>query len=246
MVKIVEEQAMIRVQLSERQQEELIKFRRQASSKDAEKALMILMSTEGKSVPQIANSLKRNQHTVRDWVKRYQSCGIKGLKRKYSPGRPKEKREKLIQYIETIISDLPLLQGYQENVWTVPLITHAAKKKMHMEVSKDTVIRALKSMGYTYKRPAKTVPGIAPSPDEKRVSVQRILGEIKELMKKKECEIYALDESHFSTEPYLVQGWFKKRWPPQDSNTSQAGKSHILWLLESNDTKILLEKVQAV
>jgi hypothetical protein len=51
--------AMIRVQLSERQQEELVKFRRQASSKDAEKALMILMNAEEKSVPQIANLLKR-------------------------------------------------------------------------------------------------------------------------------------------------------------------------------------------
>jgi transposase len=245
MFKIAGEEAMIRVQLSKRQQKELEKFRCQASSKDAEKALMILMNAEEKSVPQIANLLKRNQHTVRDWLKRYQSYGIQGLQRKYSPGRPKEKREKLMQYIETIISDLPLLQGYQENVWTVPLITHAAKKKFYMEISKDTVIRALKSMGYTYKRPAKTVPGTAPSPDEKRMAIKRIVGEIKELMKKKECEIYALDESHFSTEPYLVQGWFKKRWPLQDSNTSQAGKSHILWLLESNETKILLE-VQAV
>ncbi len=49
----------------------------------------------------------------------------------------------------------------------------------------------------------------------------RIVDEIKGLLKKKECEIYALDESHFSTEPYLVQGWFKKRWLPQDPDTLQ-------------------------
>jgi len=33
----------------------------------------------------------------------------------------------------------------------------------------------------------------------------------KDRLSKGETEIYALDESHFSTEPYLVRGWFKKR-----------------------------------
>jgi len=35
-----------------------------------------------------------------------------------------------------------------------------------------------------------------------------MVDEIKEIVVKENSEIYALDESHFSTEPYLVQGWF--------------------------------------
>ena len=66
-------------------------------------------------------------------------------------------------------------------------------------------------MGYTYKRPAKTVPRTAPSKKEKRAAIRKLVKEIKGRLKRKECEIYALDESHFSTEPYLIQGWFKKR-----------------------------------
>ena len=134
---------------------------------------MVLMNAEGRSVPQIARLLKRHPHTVRDWLKRYKAYGIKGLKREFSPGRPNEKRKKLMEYIETILSDPPTIHGYQENTWTVPLITHAAKRDLNMEVSKDTVIRALKDMGYTYKRPAKTVPGTAPSPEEKRTAIRR-------------------------------------------------------------------------
>ena len=237
---------MIRVQLSDNQRRKLENYRRQASSRDSEKALMVLMNAEGKSVPQIATLLKRHPHTVRDWIKRYIAHGTKGLKREFSPGRPNEKRKKLMEYIEIILSDPPTMHGYQENAWTVPLITHAAKRDLNIEVSKDTVLRALKDMGYTYKRPAKTVPGTAPSPEEKRTAIRQIVDEIKELLKRKDCEIYALDESHFSTEPYLVQGWFKKRWPPQDPDTLQARKSHILWLFESYDTKILLEKIQAI
>ena len=101
-------------------------------------------------------------------------------------------------------------------------------------------------MGYSYKRPSKTVPGTAPSSEEKRPAVSAMVEEIKELVTKKDSVVNALDESHLSTEPSLVQGWFKKRWPPQDSDESQARKSHVLCLLEYQDEKNLLEKVQKV
>ena len=67
---------MIRVQLSDNQRRKLENYRRQASSRDSEKALMVLMNAEGKSVPQIATLLKRHPHTVRDWIKRYKAYGI--------------------------------------------------------------------------------------------------------------------------------------------------------------------------
>ena len=31
-----------------------------------------------------------------------------------------------------------------------------------------------------------------------------------------------------STEPCLVQGWLKIKWPPQDLNTKKKRKSHLL------------------
>ena len=151
-----------------------------------------------------------------------------------------------MQHIAGILSDSPIKQGYQDSAWTVPLIAHHARAQLDFTVSRDTVVRALKDMGYTYKRPSKTVPGTAPSPEEKRSAMRRMAEEVKELTKKKDSVVYALDESHFSTEPYLVRGWFKKRWPPQDSNEPQTRKSHVLWLLESHNAKILLEKIQEV
>jgi len=237
---------MIKIRLSSENRAEIESFRRQASSRNSEKALMILTSAEGQSVPQIAKILKRNPHTVRDWLKRYRDHGIKGLKRRFSPGRPDRKRRELIRHIESIISDSPTSHGYQDNAWTVPLIAYDATKKLGITISKDTVIRALKDMGYTYKRPSKTVPGTAPSRQEKQLTIRKMVDEIKDLSKQEECVIYALDESHFSTEPYLVRGWLKKRWPPQDSDRSQKRKSHILWMLESRDTKVLLEKIQEI
>jgi len=234
---------MIRVTLSAEQTTELKQFRHQVSSKDSEKALMVLLSGDGQSVKNISTTLKRNPHTVRDWLKRYKKDGLTGLFRKYSPGRPAEKRRKVKKRIRQIINRPPSEYGYMDTVWTVPLITHDIEKELHISVSTDTVTRALKGLGYSYKRPSKKPPPVAPSREEKIVAINRIIKNIQEITRKGKSAIYALDESHFSTEPYLVQGWFKKRWPPWNPHSLKTGKSHVLWLLESVNTKILLEKV---
>ena len=237
---------MIKVSIYNEQRKELEQFRALASSKDSEKCLMVLLSSEGKKVFQIAEMLKRNPHTVRDWLKRYNIAGIKGLSRKYSPGRPDKKRVKLKAHIQKIIIDSPIEHGYQDHVWSVPLIVYDAISKLDLSVSGDTVTRALNDMGYSYKRPSKTVPARAPDRKEKAKRIHAMIEEIKGILSKSETEIYALDESHFSTEPYLVRGWFKKRWPPQNRDKLQARKSHILWVLKSSNTEILLEEIKAI
>jgi len=237
---------MIKIQVTNKQRLELESFRQQASSKDSEKALMALLSNDGKSVPEIALMLKRNQHTVRDWLKRYRTQGINGLNRNFSPGRPNTMREKIKQYIHKIIGDAPINHGYQDSTWSVPLITYEVNKNLNLNASSKTVTRALKNMGYVYKRPSKTIPGHAPSKKEKQDTIKKMVQGILKIIDQKESVIYILDESHFSTEPYLVQGWFKKRWPPQDTDTKKKRKSHLLWMFEYQDTKILLEKVDKV
>jgi transposase len=237
---------MIKVSINIEQKRELERFRTLASSKDSEKALMVLLNSEGIKVGQIAETLKRNPHTVRDWLKRYNAEGLKGLRRKYSPGRPDEKRAMLKPHIQEILLDSPLEHGYQDHVWSVPLIVHDAALKLNLSVSGDTVTRALNAMGYSYKRPTKTVPAKAPDKQEKIERIQSMIEGIKDVLSRGGTEIYALDESHFSTQPYLVRGWFKKRWPPQDRDKSQERKSHILWMLKSSDTEVLLEEIKAI
>jgi transposase len=92
----------------------------------------------------------------------------------------------------------------------VALMVDYMRTKEGLSVSEDTVERALKDMGYTYKRLAKSIPTCAPTKDEKKRRIKQIVDEILALMQKRDCEIFALDESHFSTEPYLVRGWQKK------------------------------------
>jgi len=235
---------MIKAKLTKQERIRLEKYRGQSSSENSEKALMVIMSAEGHSPIKIAEALKRNPHTVRKWLKQYGKDRENGLQRQYSPGRPNNARKQVKNTIEQILEKSPLEFGYQESLWTVDLMVHYLHNQKGFAVSDDTVTRALKEMGYTYKRPGKRVGDNAPTKEEKFEKVQKIIEEIKELQNREDCEIFALDESHFSTEPYLVRGWQKKRWPPPDTNVSEQRKLHVLWLLESENEKILLEKIE--
>jgi len=74
-----------------------------------------------------------------------------------------KKRSKIKEHIAAIISSSPVEHGYNDHVWSVPLIAHDARQKLKITVSNATVNRALNSMGYSYKRPSKKVPAKAPS-----------------------------------------------------------------------------------
>lgn len=236
---------MIRIKLGDEEKKKLGKYRGQASSINSEKVLMVLLSNEGKSPVKIAQSLKRHPHTTRRWLKEYQKMGEKGLERRYSPGRPNLVREEVKRQLQEILEEkCPLEFGYQDGLWTVALMIHYLKEQQGVKVSDDTVERALKEMGYTYRRPVKSVSKKAPSKKEKLAAVEKIVDEILELVSKKDCEIFALDESHFSNEPYLVRGWQKKRWPPEATLSSYKRTAHFIWLLESPDNQILLEKIE--
>lgn len=234
---------MIRLTISPEDRITLENIRRHASSRDSEKILMVLLNNEGLSPTRISKKLKRHPHTVRECLKRFRKEGVKGLDRKYSPGRPQEKREKVKQVVLEILSKEPTAYGYKEYVWNVSLISHYLEEIHNIKVSDDTIERALKDCGFTYKRPSSAVSCKAPDKEEKKAAIEKMVKEIKEILSRGDCEIFSLDESHFSTEPYITRGWIKKRWPPEDFWPGKTRKSHMLWCIESGNTKILLEKV---
>jgi len=237
---------MIRVQINQEERDLLQRFRGQSSSKNSEKALMVLLNADGESAVKISGRLNRNPHTVRFWLKRYLAEGVEGLQRKKASGRPSDKRKECIQVIKKVLPQSPQKFKYQDSVWSIPLIRDYLKTAHKIEVSEDTLTRGLKDLGYSYKRPSKTVSPKAPSSEEKQEAVKTIIESIGKLLTEKSCEIFALDESHFSTEPYLVRGWFKKRWPPQDTEFQQKRKLHHVWMLKSKKEAFLLEAIQAV
>ena len=115
-------------------------------------------------------------------------------------------------------------------------------EKTERRFSNDTIERALHDAGYVYKRPRKTVPENAPSKEEKKATVLSIINEINGIMDKEEVEVFALDEAHFSTEPYVVRGWRRRGEPFFPPHFSKKRERHSVWRVQFREREFLLEK----
>ncbi len=196
---------MIKILLTEEEERELGKIRRRISDYRSERALSVIMNSEGGNPVQIAKTLKRSYFTVRKWLLSFKKKRIEGLNRTYSPGRPANSRTELKSYLDIWLKETPEKYGFIQNCWNKKLIISLYEKEKGKTISEDTAERALKDAGFSYKRPKKSIPLTAPSKEEKLLRVKAILSEIKEMVNKEQTEVLAIDESHFSTEPYLIK-----------------------------------------
>jgi len=196
---------MIKVKLIEGERKFLTKLKNTRSIL-SERISYILLSNDGLKVNEIAQRFNRHEHTIRSWIKAYVNHGIEGLKSKKPPGRPMIKGKKIEEEIEEMIVKSPTEFGYQEAGWTVRLMIDFFSKR-GMEVKEDTVRRALKRKGWVYKRFAKTVPKNTPSQGQKHEKVQKLIGEI---TSNQPDEVFFVDESNFTTGPYVQKGWFRQ------------------------------------
>lgn len=232
---------MLRVHLSDEQIAQLEAIRRKTDDPRTERALAVLLSNEGLSPPKIAAQLQRHYNTVIDWLKRYMADGVDGLTRRYSPGRPSERDALLAPLLEECLCKRPADYGYPEQTWSTTLIQDLCRERTGRDFSDDTVERALHDAGFSYKRPRTGVPESAPTKEEKKSEVLACIEEIRELLEKEDAEILAIDEAHFSTQPYVIRGWHKRGAPffPQDLATT--GERHTVWCIQSVGGTFLLE-----
>ena len=134
---------MIKVILSEDERILLEQSRRTRDANISERCLYVLLSDEGKSVPEIARQTKRNEHTVRFWLMAYQRGGLENLKGTPPPGRPARKFPKIYPIILKITPKSPTKYGYVEEGWTINMIIDYLKRQ-GIEASASTVKRVLK------------------------------------------------------------------------------------------------------
>lgn len=233
---------MIKIELTEEEWVELRKIRKIGGDYRSERALGVMLNAEGKNPVHIASTLKRSYFTVRNWLLNFKKERIKGLERQYSPGRPSYSRSKLKSYLDVWLKESPEKYGFIQNCWNKKLLISLYEKETGQAISEDTAERALKDAGFSYKRPKKTVPLSAPSKEEKLLKVNIAIDEIKKILAEGKTEVFALDESHFSTEPYLIKGWFKKGEHFFPTDTKAKTKLHYVWSIESKNTLFLLEK----
>lgn len=234
----------IRVKLSAEEKEKLESLHNKQKDYRSERALIVLLNADGKTAPEIAENIKRHPATVRSILHSFKENGMEGLKREYSDGRPNEKRRRAKELIGAVIQKSPQEYGYPEQRWTKNLFIDLYRQKHEEEISASTMERALKEAGYSWKRPAKSVPKEAPSKKDKLARLEEIFEEIKEFARDASTDIKFVDEAHFSTEPNRIKGWYKTGESFHFKHSSKKRKLHYFWHLDNEGTKILLEKFE--
>ena len=234
--------AWLRIKLSDSELKGLEEVRRKTEDARNFRAYMVVLNAQGLRVPEIAEKLRKNEHTVRRWIKRYKNKGIAGLSRELSPGRPREHRNKAISLLGEFISKSPKVYGYVYDTWDKRLIMEEYEKETGTKLSSSTAERALREAGYSYKRPKKGVPPNAPTKEEKIKKVNEIITDIQRKASQEDVEVYFIDESHFSTEAYIVRGWFKKGEHFSPKAFSEKRELYGVWSIKSENAIFLLEK----
>lgn len=179
------------IQLTETQRAELRRLARQALGRVSERVHFVLLSDQGKSVPEIASLFGYSAETVYSWLERYQQAGAEGLVDQPRSGRPKQEPY-LTAIVQAQASQSPRCFGYLAACWTVALLAWHLARRFKVSVSASTVRRALDQADFVWGRP-KRVLAKRPDPDgpAKLARLETVLTEPEAtLIAADECEMH--------------------------------------------------------
>ena len=233
---------IVKLEISALERQELQSLQNNGSGLMRERSLAILHCVEGKKITWIAKALNRQILTIRTWIERFRKDGIPGLERSNSPGRPSLRNTLLRPKVDEYLASTPRTYGWYEDCWTMLLLQEQLKKDIGQTFGISTLERLLKDCGYSYKRPRKGVPANAPSKEEKLIRVQEIAREILQLKQESNVDVLFVDESHFSTEPYIIRGWYRKGEDFFPRDKPQQKINFNFWRIQTTDKIFLLEE----
>jgi transposase len=113
----------------------------------------VLWSADGRSIQEIAGLLGVHGSTVWRWLADYRRFGVEGLEVEKPVGRARLLDEEGEAALEEALRHNPRDLGYAFTRWTLPTLVEYLYEAVHVRVSADTVRRALRRLGYRFKRP---------------------------------------------------------------------------------------------
>lgn len=181
--------------LNTEQKKELLKeLHFERNRRSAERIKVILLLDEGKPVSKISEYLFLDEGTIRNYVERYKSGGLKELVSNHHTGRcsylSEEQKKRLILELESKVYS------------STKAIIDYVKREFNITYTINGMTSLLHTMGFSYKKP-KGVPGKADIKEQKKF--------IKKYNKVKEKGlVYFADATHPMLNPVLSSGWIKK------------------------------------
>ncbi len=126
-------------------------------AREVRRAQALLWLHEGQHVSEIAQHLGITQRTVRRWIKRYRERldqpAVERIGEGRHSGRHPKQRRRAQKEIERVWHRDPRRYGFRALLWTVPMLRCQIHQRTGEWVGGSTIRRALRGLGYRYKRP---------------------------------------------------------------------------------------------
>ena len=204
---------------------ELKQMTRQAIGRVSQRAQMVLLSAQHRTVPELATIFDLHPASVRFWLRRFDVAGPAGLYDAPRSGRPRVLDDGNDQRLVRLLTQDPQAVPPTEvaTTWTVAMLTFALILRSGLSLSRATVRAALQRLGLRWGRPRLTMP---PKVDPDKALKQWRIAEAV-LAAGPEATLLYADESRIALLP-LVRGLW--HWVGQQVRIPTPG---------SNDTRSL-------
>ena len=115
----------------------------------------------------VAASLGCSRSSVYAWAAAYRAGGLAGVRERPRAGRPTRLGAARVGALARLLGEDPQARGRHATGWTVPLL-HAELAATGRAVSARTIRRALRALGWRWKRPRYVLGRPDPAYAEKR------------------------------------------------------------------------------
>jgi transposase len=201
---------------------ELQLMTRRAVGRVSQRAQMVLLSAQRRTVPQIAAIFCMRKATVRQWLRRFDAEGPAGLYDDVRSGRPRKVTDSVRDALLRMVVQDPAQTGYLATFWTVAMLVLALSKKLGVSISRSTVRSALQALRLRWGRPRLAMPAKTdPQKSAKQWAIAQAVIEAGP-----EAAVLYADEARIALLPLLRAMWHwvgqQIRIPTPGSNVSRA------------------------
>jgi transposase len=148
------------IRLTDKQWDELDHLRFSTPSADVfRNCLIILQSSTGMTIPQIADFLRCSPETVKRIRRLYRHGGIKALTPVPPPGRPSRATAGFLQTLRETVQTKPQTLGYGFTTWSTTRLAAHLTKVTGTRFSDDRIRCLLHQEGFSVHRPKHTMKG---------------------------------------------------------------------------------------
>jgi transposase len=141
--------------------EELVELKhmtRHEIGRVSQRAQMIMLSSQRRAVPAIAELFETNRKTVRFWIKQFDQQGPAGLYDQPRSGRPRKVSPPVSETIQQLVCADPQATGQVATFWTVAMLILAVVNRLNVHLSATTMRAVLHGLGLRWSRPRLCMP----------------------------------------------------------------------------------------